>query len=125
MSSKKYSTNKRVVRHLRIRKKLAGTSLAPRLAVFRSNKKIYAQVIDDDKNITLTSASSIELKSDKKNDDGNYSGKCSESYKVGVQLAEKCNKSGINKLIFDRGGYKFHGRIKALADGVLNGGVSF
>ena len=54
MSSKKYSTNKRVVRHLRIRKKLAGTSLAPRLAVFRSNKKIYAQVIDDDKNITLT-----------------------------------------------------------------------
>ena len=104
---------------------MAGTSLAPRLAVFRSNKKIYAQVIDDDNNITLTSASSIELKSNKNIDDGNYSGKCSESYKVGVQLAEKCNKSGINKLIFDRGGYKFHGRIKALADGVRKGGVSF
>ena len=75
MSSKKYSTNRRIVRHLRIRKKLAGTSLTPRLEVFRSNKKIYAQVIDDDKNITLTSASSIELKSNKKIDDENYSGK--------------------------------------------------
>ena len=126
MSSKKYSNNKRVVRHLRLRKKLSGTSIAPRLAVYRSNRKIYAQVINDDENKTLLSSSSLEINSKEKQDDSlDYNGKCFEAYQVGVNLAEKCNKSGIDKLVFDRGGYKFHGRIKALAEGVRKGGVSF
>ena len=126
MGSKKYSRNRRVVRHLRIRKKVSGTSSSPRLSVFRSNKKIYAQVIDDHQNKTLVSASSIDSNlSSTKDDSRDYTGKCSESYKVGVQIAEKCNKSGISKLVFDRGGYKFHGRVKALAEGVRNGGVYF
>ncbi len=125
MSSKEYSNNKRIVRHLRLRKKISGTSFAPRLAVFRSNRKIYAQVINDDQNKTLISSSSLEINSKNKQDNVDYAGKCFEAYQVGVSLAEKCNKSGISKLVFDRGGYKFHGRIKALAEGVRKGGVSF
>ena len=126
MGNKKYSKNKRIVRHLRIRKKVSGTSLYPRLSVFRSNKKIYAQVIDDQQNKTLVSASSLDSElSSSEGDSADYTKKCFEAYKVGTQIAEKCNKSGINKLVFDRGGYKFHGRVKALAEGVRKGGINF
>jgi large subunit ribosomal protein L18 len=101
-----------------IRKKMEGTSARPRLSVFRSNKVIYAQLIDDSAGHTLTSSSSIEL--DKK---GGVNMTISKS--VGKKVAEKAVASGIQEIVFDRNGYLYHGNIKALAEGAREGGLKF
>jgi len=100
-----------------IRSKISGTAERPRLSVFKSNKAIYAQLIDDMSGHTLTAANSIEL--DVKNS------KVEDSKSVGVKLAERAKASGIESIVFDRGGYQYHGKVKALADGVREGGLKF
>lgn len=103
----------------RIRHKVSGTQEMPRLSVFRSNKEIYAQVIDDVKGITLTAASSLEKGFEK---NGN---KSEIAAKVGKALAERAIAAGINTVVFDRNGYLYHGRVKSLADGAREGGLKF
>lgn len=104
----------------RIRGKVAGTTERPRLSVFRSNKDIYAQIIDDSKGITLCSASSREkdLASTKDN-------KVTMASLVGKKLAEKAIAAGVTAVVFDRGGYLYHGRVKSLAEGAREGGLQF
>ncbi len=103
---------------LRIRKKLSGTSERPRLSVYRSNRHIYAQLIDDLAGHTLASASSFTM--------GDASGKPVEASKrVGQALAERAKEAGIATVVFDRNGYKYHGRVKALAEGAREGGLQF
>lgn len=99
-----------------IRNKVAGTAERPRLSVFKSNKGIYAQLIDDAKGTTLAAASSIEL---------GANGNINSSKEVGKKLAEKATGNGISSVVFDRGGYPYHGKIKALAEGAREGGLKF
>jgi len=106
-------------RHRRIRGKVAGTAERPRLAIFRSNKGIFAQLIDDASGRTLAGASWLGLKKSFK---GNKSAQATE---VGKALAEAAKKAGIEAVVFDRGGYLYHGRVKALADGAREGGLRF
>jgi large subunit ribosomal protein L18 len=101
-----------------IRKKISGTGAKPRLSVFRSNTGIYAQLIDDLTGKTLASASAKELKSEKGT-------KTDISKKVGIAIAEKAKAAGIADVVFDRGGFLYHGRIKALAEGAREGGLKF
>lgn len=101
-----------------VRKKVQGTTERPRLSIFRSNKVIYAQVIDDVKGVTLAATSSIEL--DKK---GGVNMEISKN--VGKKIAEKAAASGIDTIVFDRNGYLYHGNIKALAEGAREGGLKF
>lgn len=104
--------------HLRVRKKINGTAELPRLSVFRSNKSIYCQVIDDLKGHTLASASS--------SDNGGVTGTKTEQAKaVGQLIAERAKSAGIETVVFDRGGYLYHGRVKALAEGAREGGLKF
>ena len=119
--------NKRKIRHLRVRKKISGTSDYPRLSVFRSNKFIYAQIIDDEANKTIVSCSSRDkdISSNKTENKSGLSQKSFDAYKVGLTISNMCKKSGINKVVFDRGGYKYHGRVKALADGARENGLEF
>jgi len=107
-------------RHTRIRLHLAGTGERPRLAVFRSNTQIYAQVIDDTVGRTLASASSVEaaLK-------GTGGTKTERAVKVGALVAERARAAGITRVVFDRAGFRYHGRIKALADGARGSGLDF
>ena len=121
------STNKRKIRHLRVRKKISGTTESPRLSIFRSNKFIYAQIINDLENKTLVSCSSkdSEVLKDKTENKLKLSSKNFDAYKVGLIISNKCKKSGIKKVVFDRGGYKYHGRVKALADGARENGLEF
>ena len=101
-----------------VRKKISGTTERPRLAVFRSNTAIYAQLIDDLKGVTVVSASTIEL--------GKEAGLNKENSKmVGKKIAEKAIASGVNDIVFDRGGYLYHGNVKALAEGAREGGLKF
>jgi large subunit ribosomal protein L18 len=100
-----------------IRKKITGTPEKPRLSVFKSNKAIYAQLIDDANGTTLAAASSIELGDTNSNVEG--------SKNVGSKLAEKAKGAGIEDVVFDRGGYRYHGRVKALAEGAREGGLKF
>ena len=102
----------------RIRSKVSGTEARPRLAVFRSNKAIYAQLIDDLKGLTIASASSVTLKEVKGT-------KVDVSKAVGKKLAEEAKSKGVTDVTFDRGGYLYHGRVKALADGAREGGLNF
>ncbi len=106
-------------RHIRVRKRVRGTSERPRLAVFRSNKYIYAQVIDDTEARTLAAASSQEtdLRSSSLNVD--------TASKVGALVASRAKDAGVENVVFDRGGYKFHGKIKALADAARGEGLKF
>ena len=105
--------------HTRIRKKLRGTSERPRLAIFRSVAHIYAQVIDDSQGTTLASASSTE-KSELKT-----GGNVAAAKEIGKRVAERAKEKGIAKVVFDRGGYLYHGRVKALADAAREGGLEF
>jgi|SRR5579885_1513637 large subunit ribosomal protein L18 len=105
--------------HRRIRRKLSGTAQRPRLAVFRSLAHIYAQVIDDSKGVTLVSASSLD-KSVKSN-----GGNVAAAKAIGKLVAERAKEKGIQKVVFDRGGYPYHGRIKALADAAREAGLEF
>ena len=107
-------------RHTRIRLHLAGTGERPRLAVFRSNTQIYAQVIDDTVGRTLASASSLEATLR-----GTGGTKVERATKVGELVAERARAAGITKVVFDRGGYIYHGRIKALAEAAREAGLNF
>jgi large subunit ribosomal protein L18 len=107
-------------RHRRVRKKVRGTAERPRLAVFRSNKNIYAQVIDDVSGRTLAAAGTAEP-SLKDASGGNLSA----ATKVGELVAERAKAAGISKVVFDRGGFRYHGRVAALADAAREGGLEF
>jgi large subunit ribosomal protein L18 len=104
-------------RHRRVRKRIVGTPDRPRLAVHRSNRHIYAQIIDDFAGRTLASASSLSVSG---NDDPKK-----VAHKVGVELASKAKSAGITSVAFDRGGFRYHGRVAALADGAREGGLDF
>lgn len=114
-------TEKREKIKLRIRKRIKGTAGKPRIAVFRSNKQIYAQAVDDVNGVTLAAASSREKEiasvTGKKKSD--------VAAMVGKRLAEACKEKGIEIVVFDRGGYQYHGRVKSLADGAREGGLKF
>ena len=115
---KKVSRNElRKQRHYRVRAKVTGTAERPRLNVFRSSKHIYAQIIDDENGTTLVSASSLGLKLKANNKEA--------AVKVGETVAERAIKAGIKKVVFDRGGYQYHGRVEALADAARNKGLEF
>ena len=109
----------RIKRHNRVRGKISGTAERPRLCVFRSESNIYAQVIDDVAGSTLVSASTVE-----KGFEGN-GGNCDAAKKIGAAIAERALKKGIEEVVFDRGGYIYHGRVKALAEGAREGGLKF
>lgn len=117
---KKVDTNKaRLCRHKRVRGKISGTAACPRLNVFRSNANIYAQIIDDVKGVTLCAASTL---------DKEFNGKGSNkeaAREVGKMIAKRAAEKGITEVVFDRGGYIFHGRVKELADGAREGGLNF
>ncbi|MEL6833524.1 MAG: 50S ribosomal protein L18 [Bacteroidota bacterium] len=112
-------SNRRKRIHMRIRKDIRGTASRPRLNVFRSNRYIYAQLIDDIAGVTLTQANSYETAVE------NNGKKTEQSAAVGKLLAERAKDAGIETVIFDRGGYLYHGRVKALADGAREGGLKF
>ena len=118
MTEKMSRTAVRQRRALRVRKKVTGTAEKPRLCVFRSNKNIEAQLIDDVKGVTLVSASSTQLKLAN-------GGNCEAAAKVGASLAEKAKAKGIETVVFDRNGYIYHGRVAALADAAREGGLKF
>ena len=109
----------RMKRHARVRGKISGTAERPRLCVFRSENNIYAQIIDDVVGCTLVSASSVE-----KGFEGN-GGNVDAAKKVGAKVAERALQKGIEEVVFDRGGYIYHGRVKALAEGAREGGLKF
>ena len=109
-------------RHARVRAKVKGTSPRPRLCVFRSLSHIYAQVIDDSRGHTLTSASTLDPEIKSEVDDKTKTGK---SELVGSLIAKRALSEGINQVVFDRGGYKYHGRVKALAEAARKGGLKF
>jgi large subunit ribosomal protein L18 len=110
---------KRINIKRRVRKNIFGSSERPRLSVFRSNKQIYAQIIDDVKGITLASASSYKCK------DAEGKNKSDQASIVGKELAAKAAKAGIESVVFDRNGYQYHGRVKSLAEGAREGGLKF
>jgi large subunit ribosomal protein L18 len=107
-------------RHLRVRKKVRGTAARPRLVVFRSSKHIYAQLVDDDRGVTLVGASDrsagLEVEG---------GGKVGKGVALGSLIAAKAKERGITAVVFDRGGYRYHGRVKAVADGARKGGLEF
>ena len=120
MIKKESRNSMRIVRHERIRKNIIGTSEIPRLCVFRSNVGIYAQIIDDETKTTLVSASSLDK------DLKIANGSNVEAAKVvGKSIAEKAKKAKITKVVFDRGGYLYHGRVKALAEAARENGLEF
>ena len=119
MINKISSNDARKKRHARIRSKLSGNPEMPRLCVFRSNKNIYAQIIDDVNGKTLVSASSLE----KEFEAGEN--KKESAKKVGIAIGKKAVEANIKTVIFDRGGYQYHGRVKELADGAREGGLEF
>lgn len=123
----KIKREKRFRRHKRVRKKIFGTAARPRLFIFRSNQHIYAQLINDEKGRTLASASDLELKSTKKTQTA-IQGKTRKeavAYRVGKLIAKKTLEKKIEKIVFDRSGYKYHGRVRALAEGARAGGLKF
>jgi large subunit ribosomal protein L18 len=118
VSSSLSTREARLRRHRRVRGKIRGTAERPRLVVFRSNRGIFAQLVDDDSGKTLAASSWLDL--------GKEAGdKTSQAAQVGKALAAGAKKAGIERVVFDRGGYLFHGRVKALADGAREGGLSF
>ena len=120
MIKKQNSNVSRLARHARVRKKISGTAERPRLCVFRSLKNIYAQIIDDTTGTTLVSASSLDA--DLK---ANYGGNKDAAKAVGQAVAKKALAAGIENVVFDRGGYVYHGRVAELAPGALEGALKF
>jgi len=112
----KSGAQRRYKRHLRIRNKITGTPERPRLVVFRSLKHIYAQLVDDTKSKTIMTVSDLSVEQGKKSE---------RAAEVGRQLAERAKAAGISRVVFDRAGYRYHGRIKAVADGARKGGLEF
>jgi large subunit ribosomal protein L18 len=112
----------RLKRHLRVRKKIEGTTLRPRLNIFRSSKHMYAQIIDDSKGVTIVAASTL----DKELTDAVTNGGNVESARqVGALIAKRAKEQGVEKVVFDRGGYLYHGRVQALADAAREAGLEF
>ena len=109
----------RLHRHVRVRGKVSGTPERPRLNVFRSNANIYAQLIDDVNGVTLASANTLEKEFE------GATGNAEAAKKVGLTLAERAKAKGIEEVVFDRGGYVYHGRVAALAEGAREGGLKF
>ena len=107
----------RLRRHRRVRGKISGTAARPRLDVFSSAKHIYAQVIDDEQGVTLASASSMDK------DFNAYGGNVEAAKKVGENIAKKCLEKGITEVVYDRGGFVYHGRVQALAEGAREAGL--
>ena len=118
MSVKKNVGRRR--RHLRVRKKVRGTAARPRLAVFRSNRHIYAQVIDDVSGLTVASASTMEAAIR-----GGATGTVDAARAVGERVADRAKTAGVDTVVFDRGGFKYHGRVAAVADGARSAGLEF
>ena len=112
----------RLRRHSRVRRKIAGTGECPRLCVFRSNKNMYAQIIDDEKGVTIVAASTLEpeVKAAVESGAGKDAAKA-----VGQAVAKKAVDAGITEVVFDRGGYRYHGRVRALADAAREAGLEF
>ena len=119
MAAKQNRDEIRLRIHRRIRKKLSGTTERPRLAVFRSVAHIYAQVIDDSKGVTLASASTLE------NGVTETGGNIAAAKLIGQRVAERAREQGIGTVVFDRGGYQYHGRVKALAEAAREAGLEF
>ena len=119
MIARKDSNRARLKRHVRVRAKISGTAERPRLCVYRSNANISAQIIDDVKGVTLASASTLE-----KDFEGIGSNKAAAK-KVGATIAERAKAKGITEVVFDRGGYLYHGRVSELAEGAREGGLKF
>ena len=120
MINKVSKNEMRKERHSRIRENLSGTSARPRLSVFRSNANITAQIIDDEKGVTLVSASSLEKELNLKN-----GGNVEAAKVIGAEIAKRAKKAKIKEVVFDRGGYLYHGRVKALADAARENGLEF
>ncbi|WCK54777.1 50S ribosomal protein L18 [Aneurinibacillus sp. Ricciae_BoGa-3] len=122
MISKQDKNKSRKKRHLRVRKKINGTAQAPRLNVYRSSKHIYAQLVDDVAGVTIASASTVdpELKEQVK-----HGGNQDAAAKVGTLIAKRSLEKGITEVVFDRGGYLYHGRVKTLADAAREAGLQF
>ena len=118
MANRKFDNRPRWIRHRRVRRRVEGINDRPRLSVFRSNKQIYAQVIDDAAGHTLAAASSIET-------DTESSGKIDAAKSVGTAIAKRALEKGVKKVVFDRGGYRYHGRVRALADAARAEGLDF
>ena len=119
MVSKVNKNAMRLHRHVRVRGKISGTPERPRLNVFRSNANIYAQIIDDVNGVTLVAANTLEKEFE------GATGNCEAAKKVGAILAERAKAKGIEQVVFDRGGYIFHGRVAALAEGAREAGLKF
>ncbi len=119
MVSKIDKNAQRQKRHIRVRSKISGTPERPRLNVFRSNANIYAQVIDDVNGVTLASASTLDKEFE------GAAGNCEAAKKVGLLVAQRAKEKGISVVVFDRGGYIYHGRVAALAEGAREGGLEF
>ncbi len=118
MANRKFDNRPRWIRHRRVRRRVVGADERPRLSVFRSNKQIYAQIIDDMEGRTLAAASSIEPGIEE-------TGKIDTAKSVGTAVAKRAKERGIEKVVFDRGGYQYHGRVKALADAARAEGLDF
>jgi large subunit ribosomal protein L18 len=123
MPTDKDAKKLRIVRHRRVRKNLSGNPERPRLSVFRSAKHIYAQVIDDTKGVTIVAASTLEPKSNGQG--ASTRPKLAASGLVGKLIAERAIALGVSQVVFDRGGYKYHGRVKALAEASREAGLKF
>ena len=119
MVSKIDKNAQRLKRHIRVRGKISGTPERPRLNVFRSNENIYAQIIDDVNGVTLAAASTLDKEFE------GATGNCEAAKKVGQLVAERAKAKGISAVVFDRGGYIYHGRVKELAEGAREGGLKF
>ena len=119
MVSRQDSNIARKKRHVRVRGKISGTAECPRLNVYRSLANIYVQLIDDEAGVTLAQASTVEK------DFAQYGGNVEAAKAVGKKLAERATEKGIKECVFDRGGYVYHGRVAALADGAREGGLEF
>ncbi len=120
LGSRTRTTVGRSRRHLRVRKKVSGTAVRPRLVVTRSARHMLVQIVDDTKGVTLASASTMEADLRAASED-----KTAKARKVGELVAERAKKAGIDAVVFDRGGNKYHGRVAAVADGARDGGLTF
>ena len=119
MVSRQDSNSARKKRHVRVRGKISGTAECPRLNVYRSLANIYVQLIDDEAGVTLAQASTVEK------DFAQYGGNVEAAKAVGKKLAERATEKGIKECVFDRGGYVYHGRVAAVAEGAREGGLEF
>lgn len=120
MQSKKLTL--RLRRHNRVRSIIHGTASRPRLCVYRSNRFVYAQLVDDDQKNTIVSSDDHSIKKTSHKD---YKGKIAKAYEVGQELGKQALAKGVEKVVFDRNGYKYHGRVKALAEGARAAGLKF